>query len=288
MRIQAPPPPGPDAPRGASARTRGRGARGRRDRHRAPGPPRRRGPRRLWTGEEAGSMDFWWDSWRERARLVQDYRPRSAAIDDSGRPDVPRPPSAVALARGAASGGSLMYKAETRGISVSVQPRFVEEESSPDSGRYFFAYTVEITNNGSEQVQLRSRHWRIVDGRGEMQEVRGAGVVGKQPCSAPASRSATPAAAPSRRPTARWRGPTPWQPPTATASKRRSRLLARFAACAPGDALSRLASAGQRFVRSGSRFVAENAAKSKAWRVSRLQRDRESLAKQCLVALRTD
>ncbi|AWB20398.1 Co2+/Mg2+ efflux protein ApaG [Methylobacterium currus] len=78
-----------------------------------------------------------------------------------------------------------MYKAETRGISVSVQPRFVEEESSPDSGRYFFAYTVEITNNGSEQVQLRSRHWRIIDGRGEMQEVRGAGVVGKQPVLGP-------------------------------------------------------------------------------------------------------
>ncbi|BAQ45310.1 MULTISPECIES: Co2+/Mg2+ efflux protein ApaG [Methylobacterium] len=78
-----------------------------------------------------------------------------------------------------------MYKAETRGISVSVQPRFVEEESLPDSGRYFFAYTVEITNNGSEQVQLRSRHWRIVDGRGEMQEVRGAGVVGKQPVLGP-------------------------------------------------------------------------------------------------------
>jgi ApaG protein len=74
-----------------------------------------------------------------------------------------------------------MYKAQTRGISVTVMPRFVEEESSPAESRYFFAYTVEIVNNGSEQVQLRSRHWRIVDGRGEMQEVRGAGVVGKQP-----------------------------------------------------------------------------------------------------------
>ena len=58
-----------------------------------------------------------------------------------------------------------MYKAETRGISVTVQPRFVEEESSP----------------GDEQVQLRSRHWRIIDGRGACQEVRGTGVVGKQP-----------------------------------------------------------------------------------------------------------
>ena len=74
-----------------------------------------------------------------------------------------------------------MYKAETRGISVTVNPRFVEEESSPDESRYFFAYTVEIVNNGIEQVQLRSRHWRIIDGRGSCQEVRGAGVVGKQP-----------------------------------------------------------------------------------------------------------
>ena len=57
-----------------------------------------------------------------------------------------------------------MYKAETRGITVTVEPRFVEEESSPGESRYFFAYTVEIVNNGSEQVQLRSRHWRIIAG----------------------------------------------------------------------------------------------------------------------------
>ena len=74
-----------------------------------------------------------------------------------------------------------MYKAETRGISVTVQPRFVEEESSPNESRYFFAYTVEIVNNGEEQVQLRSRHWRIIDGEGKIQVVRGAGVVGEQP-----------------------------------------------------------------------------------------------------------
>jgi ApaG protein len=74
-----------------------------------------------------------------------------------------------------------MYKAVTRGISVSVTPRFLPEESSPEDGRYFFAYGVEIINLGLERVQLRSRYWRIVDGRGQVQEVRGAGVVGKQP-----------------------------------------------------------------------------------------------------------
>ena len=48
-----------------------------------------------------------------------------------------------------------MYKAVTRGISVTVEPRFMPEESSPDDGRYFFAYAVEIINTGPERVQLR-------------------------------------------------------------------------------------------------------------------------------------
>ena len=78
-----------------------------------------------------------------------------------------------------------MYEAVTRGIRVTVMPRFVEEESSPDEGRFFFAYTVEITNMTSERVQLRSRYWRIVDGNGKLQEVRGAGVIGKQPVLGP-------------------------------------------------------------------------------------------------------
>ena len=78
-----------------------------------------------------------------------------------------------------------MYKATTHGIRVCVEPRFVAEESQPDKGKFFFAYTVEITNMTAEQVQLRSRHWRIVDGQGKMQEVRGAGVVGEQPVLGP-------------------------------------------------------------------------------------------------------
>ena len=78
-----------------------------------------------------------------------------------------------------------MYKALTRGISVTVTSRFVPEESSPDQGRYFFAYSVEITNLSLERVQLRSRAWRIVDGHGQVQEVRGEGVVGKQPVLGP-------------------------------------------------------------------------------------------------------
>jgi ApaG protein len=74
-----------------------------------------------------------------------------------------------------------MYQATTRDIRVKVEPSFLEEESSPDEGRYFWAYTIEVTNLGLATVQLRSRYWRITDARGKVEEVRGPGVVGKQP-----------------------------------------------------------------------------------------------------------
>ncbi len=74
-----------------------------------------------------------------------------------------------------------MYKATTRSIQVTVEPSFVEAESSPGDNRYFWAYTIEIANQGEEVVRLRSRHWRITDANGKTEEVRGAGVVGKQP-----------------------------------------------------------------------------------------------------------
>ncbi len=78
-----------------------------------------------------------------------------------------------------------MYRAVTRGIRVTVEPRFVEEESQPEKGKYFFAYTVEIANMSTDRVQLESRHWTIVDGHGRFQQVKGAGVVGKQPVLGP-------------------------------------------------------------------------------------------------------
>ena len=74
-----------------------------------------------------------------------------------------------------------MYRAVTRSIQVTVQPSFVEDESSPGEGRYVWAYTIEIVNLGLEAVQLRSRCWRITDASGRTEEVRGVGVVGKEP-----------------------------------------------------------------------------------------------------------
>jgi len=75
----------------------------------------------------------------------------------------------------------LTYEATTRGISVTVTPEFLEDDSAPLRDHYFWAYAVEIHNAGRERVQLVSRHWRITDSQGRTQEVRGAGVVGEQP-----------------------------------------------------------------------------------------------------------
>ncbi len=94
-----------------------------------------------------------------------------------------------------------MYDKTTRAIRVSVKPTFLEDQSSPDENYYVWAYRVQIENQGSETVQLRDRYWRITDGFGRVQEVRGPGVVGEQPVLKPGERfeytSGTPLATPS-------------------------------------------------------------------------------------------
>src|SRR5215510_15737951 len=81
-----------------------------------------------------------------------------------------------------------MYRAVTRQIEVTVEPAFMPERSSAEHSRYFWAYTIVITNTGDETVQLRTRHWIITDASGKQQEVRGEGVVGEQPVLAPGER----------------------------------------------------------------------------------------------------
>lgn len=78
---------------------------------------------------------------------------------------------------------STMFTSEatTEGICVRVQSRFDPSRSQPESQRWFFLYTVTITNEGDAAVQLLDRHWVITDGNGIVHEVRGDGVVGEQP-----------------------------------------------------------------------------------------------------------
>ena len=74
-----------------------------------------------------------------------------------------------------------MYRSVTKNIEITVEPDFLEDRSDPRMGRYFWAYTIEIANKGETTVQLVSRHWRITDANGKLDEVKGAGVVGEQP-----------------------------------------------------------------------------------------------------------
>ncbi len=79
----------------------------------------------------------------------------------------------------------LTSEAVTRGIRVKVASSYLEARSDPGHELWFFAYRVQIANEGPETVQLLSRHWKIMDAEGRVEEVRGLGVVGEQPVLAP-------------------------------------------------------------------------------------------------------
>ena len=66
-------------------------------------------------------------------------------------------------------------------LKITVQTRYLPEQSKPEDGQYSFAYTINITNSGNVPAQVISRHWIITDGNERRQEVRGLGVVGVQP-----------------------------------------------------------------------------------------------------------
>jgi len=75
--------------------------------------------------------------------------------------------------------------ATTKGITVRVSVSYLAEQSAPTSGRWFWSYHVRIENGSKRSVQLLSRSWHILDGRGTLHEVRGEGVVGEMPLIAP-------------------------------------------------------------------------------------------------------
>lgn len=67
------------------------------------------------------------------------------------------------------------------GIRIEVETAYLDTESSPEDGRYVFAYTITIHNDGDRAARLLTRHWRITDANGRVQEIEGDGVVGEQP-----------------------------------------------------------------------------------------------------------
>jgi len=74
-----------------------------------------------------------------------------------------------------------MYERRTRDVVVRVEPEFLPEQSSAADDRFIWAYTVEIENHTNEDMQVVERFWQITDRNGQVQEVRGEGVVGEKP-----------------------------------------------------------------------------------------------------------
>ena len=74
-----------------------------------------------------------------------------------------------------------LFEQRTKDVVVRVEPEFLAEQSSPSDSRFIWAYTVEIDNQGSEDLTVTERFWQIADSRGQVQEVRGKGVVGEKP-----------------------------------------------------------------------------------------------------------
>ena len=74
-----------------------------------------------------------------------------------------------------------MYSSTTKNVTVSVEPTYLSGESEPDRNVYVWAYKVRIENHGGDTLQLKTRHWKITDSYGRVQEVHGPGVIGQQP-----------------------------------------------------------------------------------------------------------
>ena len=127
-----------------------------------------------------------WESWVGERQLAEvELRPARSSHDAGmgaigTQPDarVPRLPGPAPIVH---HESMFISEALTRGVRVSVQSEYSADQSAPSKNQWFFLYTVTISNEGLETVQLLTRHWVITDGTGHIEEVRGPGVVGKQP-----------------------------------------------------------------------------------------------------------
>lgn len=81
-----------------------------------------------------------------------------------------------------------MVSAITQGVKVTVKTEYLPYYSDPKSMNHVFSYKILIENHSDHTIQLKSRHWHIVDANGFKREVVGDGVVGKQPVLEPGER----------------------------------------------------------------------------------------------------
>ncbi|PJB70509.1 MAG: Co2+/Mg2+ efflux protein ApaG [Alphaproteobacteria bacterium CG_4_9_14_3_um_filter_47_13] len=81
-----------------------------------------------------------------------------------------------------------MYSKTTNGITVTVEPTYLADQSEPADSHYIWAYHITIENSSSNAIYLRSRYWKITDSNGITQEIKGDGVIGEQPMLKPGER----------------------------------------------------------------------------------------------------
>jgi ApaG protein len=103
---------------------------------------------------------------------MSDTKPKEGTSDAAARP-------------GSRARSTFTSEATTRGIRIHVESAYLSDRSSPRDGHYLFAYHVRISNVGIETAQLVSREWIITNADGEVERVKGPGVVGEQPILAP-------------------------------------------------------------------------------------------------------
>ncbi|MCL4135049.1 UNVERIFIED_CONTAM: hypothetical protein GTU68_002663 [Idotea baltica] len=73
------------------------------------------------------------------------------------------------------------FIANTNGVKVIALPRYIKEESNPLNSFFLHSYNIIIENSSDEEIQLINRHWIITSGGKSYADVKGEGVVGKQP-----------------------------------------------------------------------------------------------------------
>ena len=110
------------------------------------------------------------------ATCVSRDRPRSHAPIPNPQSRLPGLAVAALLPENRRMSGDKPYD-----IAISVDTRFLDEQSAPADNRFAFAYTITIANRGTVGARLLSRHWVITDENGKVREVRGDGVIGEQP-----------------------------------------------------------------------------------------------------------
>ena len=70
---------------------------------------------------------------------------------------------------------------KNKDIEIKAVSEFITQEKDEDECLFLFKYDISIHNYTEDNVQLLTRHWKIIDALGNIKTVNGEGVIGKKP-----------------------------------------------------------------------------------------------------------